>query len=89
MMIIYLLSFFAKVEWDDAAWKAAEQVGESRFGSRDDLVVSQHGAACASVRACAADPLVLCGFDRALKKINEKRVFEMTTKMFYNFRKWP
>ena len=66
-MIFYLVSFFAEVEWDDAAWKAAEQVGESRFGSRDDLVVSQHGAA--GLRACAADPLELCGFNRALKII--------------------
>ena len=66
------MSFFAEVEWNDAAWKAAEQVGESRFGSRDDLMVSQHGAVAASVREAAfADPLELCGFDRALNKKNK------------------
>ena len=63
------MSFFAEVEGNDAAWKAAEQVGESRFGSRDDLMVSQHWPGAGSVREAAfADPLELCGFDHALER---------------------
>ena len=88
------MSFFAEVEGNDAAWKAAEQVGESRFGSRDDLMVSQHGAdGAGSVREAAfADPLELCGFDRALESfelLKETCIRDDYDNLFYYFRKWP